>query len=64
MRDVNKSDVANYRFLIGHEMNFQSTQIIHREISIFKRKIAESLLISDGSVIQENSLSYTFQLFE
>ena len=64
MRDVNKSAVANHRFLIGHDMDFQSTKIIHRENSIFKRKIAESLLISDGSVIQENSSSYTPILFK
>ena len=45
-------------------MDFQSTKIIHNENSIFKRKIAESLLIRDGSVIQENSTSYTPILFK
>ena len=64
MKDVNKSAVANHRFLIGHEMDFQSTRIIHRENSILKRKIAESLLISDDSVIQEKSSSYTPLLFK
>ena len=51
MRDINKSAVANHKFLIGHEMDFQSTRIIHRENSIFKRKIAESLLISRVTVL-------------
>ena len=44
--------------------DFQSTKIIHRENSIFKRKIAESLLSRDGPVIQENSSSYTPILFK
>ena len=59
MKDTAKSAIANHRFIIGHEMDFSSTQIIHRENLIFRRKIAESLLIKRGSVIQENSSSYT-----
>ena len=64
MKGVNKSAIANHRFQIGHEMDFKATKIIHRENSIFRRKIAESLYISKGSFIQENSSSYTPILFK
>ena len=30
MRNVNKSAVANHRFMIGHEINFKSPKIVHR----------------------------------
>ena len=42
MKDTKKSAVANHRFLIGHEMDFESTSIIHKENSIFRRKMLKS----------------------
>ena len=50
--------------MIGHEMDFKSATIIHRKSSTFRRKIAESLFIKNGNVIEENSSSYTPILFK
>ena len=58
-----EQSMKNHRFMENHEMDFQNVQIIHRESNIFKRKIAEAILINKCSVIPENSLSFKLKIF-
>ena len=61
--DIRKSAIANHRFGLNHQMDFQNARVVHKENNLVKRKIAEALLIKKSHVIPENSQSFSPIIF-